>query len=167
MTRLPPAPAPAARGAAPPSAEGRCEPASGPGWRLWHAQRAWVRHLEAALTPLGLTHTQLLVLAAAGRLGREAPSQARLAEHVGIDRMTASRVLRLLEAKGHVARAPHPGDPRANGVALTRAGADALARALPLACRAQRAFFGRLDPEGQRALDAQLARLLGPERRHP
>jgi DNA-binding MarR family transcriptional regulator len=157
MTRLPPVPDPAAHDL--------CEPASGPGWRLWHAQRAWVRHLEAALAPLGLTHTQLLVLAAAGWLGREALSQARIAEHVGIDRMTASRVLRLLEAKGHVARAPHPDDPRANGVALTRAGADALARALPLARRAQRTFFGRLGPEGQRALDAQLVRLLGPESR--
>ena len=39
-----------------------------------------------------------------------------------VDRMMVSKILRLLEAKGYVARTTHPDDPRANRVDLTRSG---------------------------------------------
>lgn len=131
------------------------------GFRLWHVHHAYIRGLEAALLPLGLTHMQYVMLRAAGTLAQagEQPSQARLAEVTAADRMTVSKVLRLLEAKGLVARPVHPDDARAHHVVLTEAGQDLVARAIPVAMRMQAAYFGRLDA-GMEQLGAILDELL-------
>ncbi len=65
-------------------------------------RHAWTRRLEAALNGTELTHMQFFLMRATEHvlsLG-ETPSQTRLADQLHIDRMTASKVLRTLEAKG-------------------------------------------------------------------
>ena len=98
-----------------------CRPSETFGYRLWHVSHAWQRRLEQALAPLDLTHLQFVVLAKTAWISREGevPSQTRVAAEASMDRMMVSKVLRLLEAKGYVARAAHPDDPRANRVDLT------------------------------------------------
>lgn len=116
------------------------------GFRLWHVQHAFARRVEAALTPLGLTHMQYIMLRAADYLAQagEQPTQARLAEVIATDRMMVSKVLRLLEGKGLVVRPVHPDDCRAHHVVLTEAGRRILSRAVLVSLQAQQHFFGRL-----------------------
>ncbi len=135
------------------------------GFRLWHVEHAWNRHLEAALAPFGLTHMQYVLLRAADHLAKlgERPAQARLAACLVTDKMMVSKVLRLLEGKGLIVRVVHPEDARANHVVLTEAGRRALARALEAALAAQEAFFGRLGESRKRQLGAILDDLLEME----
>ena len=132
------------------------------GFRLWHVQHAWTRRLEAVLAPLDLTHMQFIMLRAADYLARqgERPAQARLAQCLATDRMMVSKVVRLLEAKGLVVRAPHPEDTRANHVVLTEAGRRTLTQAVGCAGAEQQRFFGQLGPERQLELGSMLDQLL-------
>ncbi len=116
------------------------------GFRLWHVQHAFMRRLESALLPLGLTHMQFVVLRVADHLAQagERPTQARLAAGTATDRMMISKVLRLLESKGLVVRPVHPMDARAHHVVLTAAGRRLVAQAMPLALQAQAEYFGSL-----------------------
>ncbi len=132
------------------------------GFRLWHVQHAFVRRLEAALLPLGLTHMQFVVLRVADHLAQagERPTQARLAVGTATDRMMVSKVLRLLEGKGLVLRPVHPADARAHHVLLTAAGRRLVAQAIPLALQAQAEYFGSLSHGRLEQLDAVLDELL-------
>lgn len=132
------------------------------GYRLWMLRHAWTRRLEAALHPTELTHMQFFMLRVAEHVAKrgEIPSQSRIADAMHIDRMTASKVLRTLEAKGLLARAVHPDDPRANSVALTEAGAALVRRAALLAWAEQDRFFGRLGEARKAEFSAMLDELL-------
>ncbi len=137
-------------------------PARSFGFRIWHLKHAWARRVEAALAPEGLTHMQFVLLRATQTLAEAGhrPTQARLADTLATDRMTVSKVLRLLEQKGLMARPVHPDDPRAHHVQLTPAGADAMARAVPLVLAAQERFFGRLGADRLSAFSDMLDELL-------
>ncbi len=132
------------------------------GFRLWHLRQAFTRRLDAALLPFGLTHMQYVMLRVAGHLGDagEQPTQARLAEGTATDRMMVSKLVRVLEGKGLVARCAHPGDARAQHVALTEAGQHLVAAAVPVALRVQDGFFGRLGPAHMAQFGAMLDELL-------
>jgi len=135
------------------------------GYRLWMLRHAWTRRLEAALNGTELTHMQFFLMRATEHvlsLG-ETPSQTRLADQLHIDRMTASKVLRTLEAKGLVVRAVHPDDPRANSIALTAQGSALLRRATLLAVMEQDRFFGRLGPARKAQFSGMLDDLLNHE----
>ena len=137
------------------------------GYRLWMLRHAWTRRLEAVLQATELTHMQFFLLRAAEHvvsLG-EVPSQSRLADAMHIDRMTASKVLRNLEAKGLLVRAVHPDDPRANSVALTGAGALLVRRATLLVVAEQDRFFGRLGEARKAEFSAMMDELLTDGRR--
>ena len=94
-------------------------PARSFGYRLWMLRHGWTRRVEAALAPTGLTHMQFFVMRALEHCAHEPPSQTTLAEVMQVDRMTISKVVRTLEGKGLLTRAPHPADPRANVLAMT------------------------------------------------
>ncbi len=132
------------------------------GYRLWMLRHAWTRRLEAALQGTELTHMQFFLLRATEHVVKlgEVPTQSRLADGLHIDRMTASKVLRTLEAKGLLVRAVHPDDPRANSVALTEAGAALLRRATLLVVAEQERFFGRLGEARKAEFSTMLDELL-------
>lgn len=132
------------------------------GYRLWMLRHAWTRRLEAALQATELTHMQFFLLRATEHVVNlgEVPTQSRLADGLHIDRMTASKVLRNLEAKGLLVRAVHPDDPRANSVALTAAGAALLRRATLLVVAEQDRFFGRLGEARKAEFSTMLDELL-------
>ena len=126
-----------------PAHGGFSRPEESLGWRLWHVLHAYQRTLEQALVELDLTHLQYMLLGLSSYLAGqgEVPSQTRLAAAAGLDKMMVSKVVRLLEDKGYVARSPHPDDPRANRVDVTAAGREVLRKALPLVRTLHDGFF--------------------------
>ncbi len=121
-------------------------PEESPGYLLWRATLLWQRTIRDALAPHDLTHVQFVFLTSAWWLAEHAhrPTQKDIAAHAATDQMMASQVLRRLEAKGLVSRAPDPGDSRAMIVALTGEGRARLTAALPDVEGADEAFFRAL-----------------------
>ena len=119
-----------------------------PGLMLWRVSNTWQAAQRAALAPFDLTHVQFVLLASLTWLRSAAPiTQRDLANHARTDPMMTSQVLRALEGKGLVRRAPHPTDGRAWALTVTRHGA-ALASAANGAVEAvDRTFFGRLEDD--------------------
>ena len=118
-------------------------PHASPGFRLWQQHQAWQRMLNAALAPLGLTQPQFSVLAVIAWLSREDAdvTQADLCRFASLERMAVSQIARKLGTLDFIRRAPSSRDGRAITLALTPAGRDVLASALPLVEDADGKFF--------------------------
>jgi len=120
-------------------------PGESPGFLLWKVSNAWQRRQRAALQPLGLTHSQFVLLAAATWFGStETLTQARLAELTGVDVMTTSQVLRTLEAAKLIERDAHPDDPRAKTIAVNARGRELARKAIVVVEATDEAFFAPL-----------------------
>ena len=102
-------------------------PEASPGFLMWRAALAWQRDIAAALEPVGLTHSQFVLLACTQWLEEHGDG--------------ASQVLRRLERAGLVSRQPDPKDARARIVTMTPAGRDVGARATRLVEDADEAYF--------------------------
>lgn len=119
-------------------------PMLSPGFWLHHAALAWRAELDTRLRPLGLTHTQFMLLAAAGWLEHLGgpPTQQEVAEQAGADRMMTSKVVRTLQERGLVLRRSHESDARALRLSLTPAGRELAGRATAIAREVDALFFG-------------------------
>ena len=116
-----------------------------PGFMLWRVSSLWQRQIKTALEPFDLTHTQFVLLAGLSWLeGHGNITQVQLAEHLGMDVMMTSQVLRTLESKGLVERPAHPTDSRAKALKLTPAGLELSAKTVPVVEAADQEFFSRL-----------------------
>ncbi|MFC0846432.1 MULTISPECIES: MarR family winged helix-turn-helix transcriptional regulator [Streptomyces] len=135
-------------------------PGESPGFLLWHATLRWQRGVTAALTPLGLTHVQFVLLACTWWLNGqgEHPNQLAVARQAGTDVKMTSQVVRTLEGKGLLVRETDPADTRAKRLRVTEAGAELAPRAIA-AVEAVDAEFFRPVPVGEAVkLLAALAR---------
>jgi DNA-binding MarR family transcriptional regulator len=95
----------------------------------------WQRAVDPALRPLGLTHTQYLVLFSAARAIREegdAIAQSAIAEAAGLDSATTSNLMRKLASRGLLDRSTDGIDGRRWRVLLTQRGRTMLDKAAPL-----------------------------------
>jgi len=119
-------------------------PAESPGFLLWHATLRWQRALSATLAPMGLTHVQFVLLACTWWLNSQGvePSQQDVATQAGTEIRMTSEVLRTLEGKALIVRAPDPRDSRARALHTTRAGSALARRAIKAVEAADAAFFG-------------------------
>jgi DNA-binding MarR family transcriptional regulator len=116
-----------------------------PGLSLWQVTNRWQAALRAALKPLGLTHVQFVLLASLTYLDDAGPvTQKQLADHAACDVMMTSQVLRTLEERGFVSRAPHPSDRRARALVATPDGRALANRAVAVVEACDRAFFAPL-----------------------
>jgi DNA-binding MarR family transcriptional regulator len=125
-----------------------------PGFLLRRAHQISAAVFEDECRELGLTPAQfgvLTVLQAHPGLG-----QSTLARALGYDKVTVLRVLRGLETRGLVTRAPAAGNKRNVSVALTAHGATVLAQAQKPAEKAFKRLLAPLDKVQQ----AQLLALL-------
>jgi DNA-binding MarR family transcriptional regulator len=118
-----------------------------------HTQRAarvLARRYDDALRPAGLTGGQFSLLMS---LNRPAPPRmGSVAALLGMDRTTLTANLKPLERRGLLTVSPDPLDRRGRLLALTPAGRDALAAAMP--------FWRTEQTETQRRLgDLTIARL--------
>lgn len=140
-------------------------PAESPGFLLWKISNAWQRRQRTALQPFGLTHSQFVVLATATWFGAsETLTQARIAQLSGIDPMTTSQVLRVLEAASLIERVDHPKDPRAKSIMVTRAGRDLARKAVVVVEEVDAAFFEPLASNTARLVEMFQALASGNER---
>lgn len=122
-------------------------PSDSPGFLLWRISNTWQREQRAALQPLGLTHTQFVMLAVATWFGAEEPlTQARLAQLTGSDPMTTSQVVRALLANDLFERDAHPTDTRAKVISASASGRALAKKALLVVEQVDRKFF---EPLGQ------------------
>lgn len=95
-----------------------------PGFLLYRLTMRWQAAVDRAVAPFGLTHAQYSVLASLRGMtrGGARPSQRELADHIGLDPIFVSKLVRTLEQNGLVERTDHPDDARAFALALTRSG---------------------------------------------
>ena len=120
------------------------------------AARAVTRFYDDMLAPSGLKATQLTMLGAISISGPTRMSE--LADMLALDKTTLTRNLTLLEAGGLIAIAAGA-DRRERVVAHTRAGTDAVDRALPRWREAQRRMIEHLGEARWRRLLADLAEI--------
>ncbi|WP_127104887.1 MarR family winged helix-turn-helix transcriptional regulator [Pararhodobacter zhoushanensis] len=131
------------------------------GFRVSRLARLMQARHEAALAEDGLTRLGAAVLGGVGDEGVSAPSE--LAAYVGITRPAMSRLLRGLETRGFISRAPGDGDGRQTCVLLTPKGEAALTRARAAGDALQAHFAAKLSPDALSALTAALALLAADE----
>jgi MarR family transcriptional regulator, lower aerobic nicotinate degradation pathway regulator len=130
-----------------------------PGFLLRRAHQISAAVFEDECRELALTPAQfgvLTVLQAHPGLG-----QSSLARALGYDKVTVLRVLRGLETRGFVTRAPSAGNKRNVSVSLTARGASVLAQAQKPAEKAYKRLLAPLDKAQQAELLALLQLLTG------
>ncbi|WP_312073256.1 MarR family transcriptional regulator [Atlantibacter sp.] len=124
-------------------------PDDSPGYVLWRVANRWQREQRNALQPLGLTHTQFVVLAVASWFEeKEALTQIRLSQLTGSDTMTVSQVVRVLEKAGYLARIAHPTDTRSKVIRVTKTGRELAEHAVQVVEATDKQFFLPLGDDG-------------------
>ncbi|QBD77019.1 MarR family transcriptional regulator [Ktedonosporobacter rubrisoli] len=131
------------------------------GFLLWQVTNLWQKYQRAALEPLGLTHVQFVLLASINRLNQQGTpvTQIQLARHAHTDVMMTSEVVRTLEKKRLIQRAPHPVDTRAKCLSITPQGLEKVKQAIQIVAEVDHNFFASI-PEGSEHFAALLRHLL-------
>ena len=113
---------------------------------LWKVSNQWVKAQNHVLSPLGVTHTQCVLLFLTGRLAKlgEEATQVRLAALSEMDVMVVSQGLRALEAKKLIRRRPSRRDGRAKLAELTSAGQAILDKAVGSLIETNNRFYAIL-----------------------
>ena len=112
----------------------------------------WHSMIKKELKKMNLTHPQFVVLASLAYLSQDSNevTQVMISKLSGIDVMTISQILSLLEKHNFVKRKEHSRDTRAKAVILNKKGEEILQKAVPLVEQIDENFFEKLDTdEGQ------------------
>ena len=112
----------------------------------------WHSMIKKELKKMNLTHPQFVVLASLAYLLQDSDevTQVMISKLSGIDVMTVSQILNLLEKNDFVKRKEHSRDTRAKAVILNKKGEEILQKAVPLVEQIDENFFEKLDTdEGQ------------------
>ena len=107
----------------------------------------WHSIIKKELKKMNLTHPQFVVLASLAYLSQDnnEVTQVMISKLSGIDVMTISQILNLLEKNDFVKRKEHSKDTRAKAVILSKKGEEVLQKAVPLVEQIDEVFFGKLD----------------------
>lgn len=109
----------------------------------------WHSMIKKELKKMNLTHPQFVVLASLAYLSQNSSevTQIMISKLSGIDVMTISQILGLLEKHNFVKRKEHSKDTRAKAVTLNKKGEEILQKAVPLVEQIDEFFFGKLDSD--------------------
>jgi DNA-binding MarR family transcriptional regulator len=132
-----------------------------PGHYIRRLQQVAVRlFMEEAGPDLTPVQFASLVAIAQFQSNGKGLGQAELAAHIGYDRATIGGVIDRLEAKGWVSRTASREDRRQNVLAVTPAGEQAMAQALPAVEAVQDKFVAPLDASERAAFERICRKLL-------
>ncbi len=106
----------------------------------------WHSEIKRQLKELDITHPQFVVLTTLGYLSRTEPevTQVMIAKLAGMDVMSVSQILTLLDKHMLIERWEHSKDTRAKSVSLTPKGMEKMNLALPIVENIDLQFFGSL-----------------------
>ena len=109
----------------------------------------WHSMIKKELKKMNLTHPQFVVLASLAYLSQDSNevTQVMISKLAGIDVMTVSQILNLLEKNDFVKRKEHSRDTRAKAVILNKKGEEVLQKAVPLVEQIDEIFFEKLDTD--------------------
>ena len=109
----------------------------------------WHSMIKKELKKINLTHPQFVVLASLAYLSQNGNeiTQIIISKLAGIDVMTVSQILNLLEKNDFVKRKEHSKDTRAKAVILNKKGEEVLQKAVPLVEQIDEIFFKKLDTD--------------------
>ena len=109
----------------------------------------WHSMIKKELKKMNLTHPQFVVLASLAYLLQDSDevTQVMISKLSGIDVMTVSQILNLLEKHDFVKRKEHSRDTRAKAVILNKKGEEILQKAVPLIEQIDEIFFKKLDTD--------------------
>ena len=109
----------------------------------------WHSIIKKELKKMNLTHPQFVVLASLAYLSQDSNevTQVMISKLSGIDVMTVSQILNLLEKNDFVKRKEHSRDTRAKAVILNKKGEEVLQKAVPLIEQIDEIFFKKLDTD--------------------
>lgn len=109
----------------------------------------WHSMIKKELKKMNLTHPQFVVLTSLAYLSQDSNevTQVMISKLAGIDVMTVSQILNLLEKNDFVKRKEHSRDTRAKAVILNKKGEKVLQKAVPLVEQIDEIFFGKLDTD--------------------
>lgn len=109
----------------------------------------WHSMIKKELKKMNLTHPQFVVLASLAYLSQDSNevTQVMISKLSGIDVMTVSQILNLLEKNDFVKRKEHSRDTRAKAVILNKKGEETLQKAVPLVEKIDEIFFEKLDTD--------------------
>ena len=121
-----------------------------PGFLLRRAHQISASVFEEECRDLALTPAQFGVMTVLN--AHPGLDQSSLARSLGFDKVTMLRVLRVLEARELVARAPAPGNRRNLSITLSDEGRTVLLKAQDAAERAYERLLSPLNPDQQQQL---------------
>lgn len=109
----------------------------------------WHSMIKKELKKMNLTHPQFVVLVSLAYLSQDSNevTQVMISKLSGIDVMTVSQILNLLEKNDFVKRKEHSRDTRAKAVILNKKGEETLQKAVPLVEKIDEIFFEKLDTD--------------------
>lgn len=116
------------------------------GLLFMRAYNKWHGEIKLQLKSLDLTHPQFVVMASLGYLlhSEAEVTQVMISKLSGIDVMTVSQIITLLEKKKFITRVEHSTDTRAKSVTISSNGLSILKQAIPVVETIDNRFFGSL-----------------------
>jgi DNA-binding MarR family transcriptional regulator len=121
-------------------------PDKSPGFLLWQLTNHWQRLQRSALSKMGLTHGQFVVLANVlwlSSLPDNIVTQQQVGDHAKIDKMSMSDLVPTLIEKKLLQRFSHKNDKRAYSLKLTTKGHKQVLKAIPIVEGIDKIFFAK------------------------
>jgi DNA-binding MarR family transcriptional regulator len=127
-----------------------------PSLLVWQLNALWENIKMRAISKVsGISSLQYMVMVNIKWLvcTREEITQAQLAEHLGMEAMNVSQVLKILTTKGYIIRKQHSVDTRAKAVFLSKKGESVTDLASQEIAKAEKQFFKVLGKDLKRFMD--------------